>query len=234
MDIAGEGVVVVKDASVVPCIPGKWRPRTKFFCATLWFTSLFNVAASVFALRTSLVYPHYMISHVILNDSLRFHVSVVWSLAAFVCFCVEVAITRDWWRRAKAGTIGPKNAVGKQRAPPGGPSSSDSEMGGIDCGVDRTGEDEGHDVAATVSWYGALGMLGMAACCAGWVGTLIWDIDEYVCVHAVMGALYGGGFMFRAAVHVWFIDPHRNRLGLPADPGLLYLRQVALFLSDYL
>jgi len=156
------------------------RPRSKLLLAALVGTSAFNLLASVKALPT-MVHPHYMISHVILNESVRGASTVIWTLCALVCLFSDVMIVQH-----------------------------------LRCGK------------PPLSRYACWSLAGMAVTCIGWIGAVVWDIHDFVVVHAVMGALYGAGFTCRAAIHSWLIDPLRAQHGLPTVPLLMRVRRLSV------
>jgi len=160
-----------------------WLPQTWLLLFALIGTSTFNVFALIVAMPT-MVYPRYMISHVILNETLRGAASVIWTLCALVCLFSDVVVAQ------KLRRIEPKLSR---------PAS---------CSV-----------------------ACMVVTCVGWVGAAIWDLDEHMFVHALMGSLYGVGFTCRAAIHSWMIDPLRAQSGLPAVPFLISIRRASVLIE---
>lgn len=155
-------------------------PRAKLLLSALLGTFLFNIGASIFAIPT-MVYPHYMISHVIVNKTLCEAAALVWALCAVVCLFTDWLMLKHFW----------------QLGPP-------------------------------LRHHATLGFCCTFVACIGWIGAATWNIHDYVVVHALMGALYGGGYTCRAAIHTWLIDPLRVQYGLPSNPACISLRRVAV------
>ena len=172
------------------------HPRSIALLVTLFCTCVYNVLATLHALRTeTLTYPHYMISHAIVDPDLRLPTVLVWGLCALVCLTCDVVIVRHW--------------TGGSHAMVGGPAGR------------------------RVARYGWLSLVPTALACAGWVGCSLYDINEHLFVHTTAAALYGSCFLIRAAIHVWLIEPLREKSGLPVVPLLRRFR-VTTFYTELL
>jgi len=158
-------------------------PRARLLFTALLGTSLFNLGASIFSMPT-MVHPHYMISHVILNEKIHEAAALVWT------FCALVVVFSDWLLLKHFWQLGPP-----------------------------------------LRYHISLGFCCTIAACVGWIGAAIWNIYDHVVVHAIMGALYGGGYTFRAAIHTWLIDPVRVQHGLPSSPASITLRRGAVLME---